>query len=110
MKKSFFPLTAYLETDAEFAGLFRIIYDEFKRTQKYVLLLTGHKFLMEDYPADALSVDMRERIVRPLLTIQQYALMQLRKPEYQDHELRPVYEKLVIRSSFGIINAARNSV
>ncbi|HNR07513.1 MAG TPA: phosphoenolpyruvate carboxylase [Saprospiraceae bacterium] len=110
MKKSFFPLTAYLETDAEFAGLFRIIYDEFKRTQKYVLLLTGHKFLMEDYPADSISVDMRERIVRPLLTIQQFALMQLRKPEYQDHELRPVYEKLVIRSSFGIINAARNSV
>lgn len=110
MKKCFFPLTAYLEKDPEFAGLYRIIYDEFKRTQKYVLLLTGHKILMEDYPADAMSIDVRERIVQPLGTIQQYALMQLRKPEYKEHELRAMYEKLVIRSSFGIINAARNSV
>jgi len=65
---------------------------------------------MEDYPADALSVDIRERIVQPLLTIQQFALIQLRKPEYKEHELRSVYERLIIRSSFGIINAARNSV
>ena len=110
MKKCFFPLTAYLEKDPEFSGLYRIIFEEYKRTQKYVLMLTGHKILMEDYPADAISIDMRERIVQPLGTIQQYALMQLRKPEYQVHELRSIYEKLVIRSSFGIINAARNSV
>ena len=65
---------------------------------------------MEDYPADALSIDIREKIVQPLLTIQQYALMQLRKPEYRESDLKSVYEKLIIRSSFGIINAARNSV
>ncbi len=110
MKKCFFPLTAYLEKDPEYAGLYKMIYEENQRTERFLLLLTKHKTLMEDYPSDALSIDMRERIVQPLLTIQQFALMQLRKPEYQDHELRPVYEKLIIRSSFGIINAARNSV
>ncbi len=110
MKKCFFPLTSYLEKDPEYAGLYKMIFDENRRTEKYLLLLTKHKTLMEDYPSDALSIDMRERIVQPLLTIQQFALMQLRKPEYQEHELRSVYEKLVIRSSFGIINAARNSV
>ncbi|MBP6794633.1 MAG: hypothetical protein KA143_06255 [Saprospiraceae bacterium] len=45
-----------------------------------------------------------------ILTIQQYALMQLRKPEHRESDLKSVYEKLIIRSSFGIINAARNSV
>jgi phosphoenolpyruvate carboxylase len=110
MKKCFFPLTAYLENDPEYAGLFHIIQSEFLRTERYVLRLTRHKILMEDYPADALSIDIREKIVQPLLTIQQYALMQLRKPEYREHELRTEYERLVIRSSFGIINAARNSV
>ncbi|MEP7267136.1 MAG: phosphoenolpyruvate carboxylase [Saprospiraceae bacterium] len=110
MKKCFFPLTAYLQNDPEYAGLFKIIFEEYNRTVKYILKLTNHKTLMEDYPADGMSVDMREKIVQPLLTIQQYALMQLRKPEYQDHELKSVYEKLIIRSSFGIINAARNSV
>ncbi|MBL0109368.1 MAG: phosphoenolpyruvate carboxylase [Saprospiraceae bacterium] len=110
LKKCFFPLTSYLEKDPEYAGLFKIIFDENKRTEKYVLKLTKHKSLMEDYPADALSVDIRERIVQPLLTIQQFALIQLRKPEYKEHELRSVYERLIIRSSFGIINAARNSV
>ncbi|MEO5582872.1 MAG: phosphoenolpyruvate carboxylase [Saprospiraceae bacterium] len=110
MKKCFFPLTAYLEKDPEFAGLYKLIYEEYQRTEKYLLRLTRNRSLMEDYPADALSIDTRERIVLPLLTIQQYALMQLRKPEYKEHKLREVYERLIIRSSFGIINAARNSV
>jgi phosphoenolpyruvate carboxylase len=110
MKKCFFPLTSYLEKDPEFAGLYKMIFDEYQRTEKYLLKLTRHISLMEDYPADALSIDIRERIVQPLLTIQQFALMQLRKPEYKEHEMREVYERLIIRSSFGIINAARNSV
>lgn len=110
MKKCFFPLTMYLQSDPEYAGLFKIIYEEYIRSEKFVLKLTGHKYLMEDYPADALSVDIREKIVQPLLTIQQYALMQLRKPEYRESDMKKIYEKLIIRSSFGIINAARNSV
>lgn len=110
MKKCFFPLTIHLQNDPEFAGLFKTIYDEYIRSEKYVLKLTSHRSLMEDYPADALSIDIREKIVQPLLTIQQYALMQLRKPEYRESDLKSVYEKLIIRSSFGIINAARNSV
>jgi phosphoenolpyruvate carboxylase len=54
---------------------------------------------------------MRERIVLPLSTIQQYALTKLFKLEKsgEDKELKETYEKLIIRSSFGIINAARNS-
>jgi phosphoenolpyruvate carboxylase len=66
---------------------------------------------MEDYLVDSLSVQMRERIVLPLLTIQQFALSQYRiiQERRKKNELLSVYEKLIIRTSFGIINAARNS-
>jgi len=49
----------------------------------------------------------REKIVLPLVTIQQFALTNLRRET--DVEKRELYEKLVIRCSFGIINAGRNS-
>jgi phosphoenolpyruvate carboxylase len=51
---------------------------------------------------------MRDKIVLPLLTIQQYALNQLHNNKL-DEASRKTYEKLVTRSMFGIINAARNS-
>jgi phosphoenolpyruvate carboxylase len=63
---------------------------------------------MEDYPVEHLSVQIRERIVLPLVTIQQYALAKVR--EAKEHEpFKEKYEKLAMRCSFGIINAGRNS-
>jgi phosphoenolpyruvate carboxylase len=54
---------------------------------------------------------MREDIVLPLLTIQQYALMKINeiKKGNGDESLLAVYEKLVMRSLFGNTNASRNS-
>jgi phosphoenolpyruvate carboxylase len=52
---------------------------------------------------------MRERIVLPLSTIQQYAIMKYREAEKSGSPMKEVYEKLIIRCSFGVINAARNS-
>ena len=66
---------------------------------------------MADYPVEQLSIQMRERIVLPLSTIQQYALTKFQHLEKNGNNksMKEVYEKLIIRSSFGIINAARNS-
>jgi phosphoenolpyruvate carboxylase len=66
---------------------------------------------MADYPVEQLSIQMRERIVLPLSTIQQYALTKFQNLEKSgdNKQMKEVYEKLIIRSSFGIINAARNS-
>jgi len=55
---------------------------------------------------------MREAIVQPLLTIQQYALstiQELKNDNLLDDSQLEVYEKLVTRSLFGNINASRNS-
>ena len=46
-------------------------------SKKYLLKLTGQSELMENEPAGKASIMMREKIVLPLLTIQQYALGKL---------------------------------
>jgi phosphoenolpyruvate carboxylase len=53
---------------------------------------------------------MREKIVLPLTTIQQYALTKMREEKRIDAKEKENLERLVVRSSFGIINAGRNSV
>ena len=80
-------------------------------TKKYVLQLSGKTSLMSDFPVDNLSISMREKIVLPLLTIQQYAINKIRVMDenLEQSPMRESYKKLVIRSSFGIINAGRNS-
>lgn len=108
MKKSFFPLTAYLADDPDYGELWMKIYEEYERTLKYIAKLSRHTELMMQYPVDQLSVQMREKIVLPLTTIQQYVLAQLRENTALPN--KEVLERLIIRTSFGIINAGRNSV
>ncbi|MDB5230742.1 MAG: Phosphoenolpyruvate carboxylase, type 1 [Chitinophagaceae bacterium] len=110
MMKTYFPLTEYLKDDAQFGELWNLMHTEFELAKKYVLKLSGSKELMEDYPVEKASIQMRERIVLPLVSIQQYALAQIREAVNEETNNKEVFEKMVIRSSFGIINAGRNSV
>jgi len=112
LAKSFFPLTAYMRKDPEFGDFWQIIYDEFLEAKRMLLKIAGHKGLMENYPDGKASIDIRERIVLPLLTIQQYALLrinELNKEKNPDLNLIQTYEKIVTRSLFGNTNASRNS-
>lgn len=109
MKKCFFPLTAFLADDERYGYIWRMIYEEFEKTKKYLLKLSGHSELMEDYPVDRQSIEMRERVILPLVTIQQYALTKIRENKDMEEKQLETYEKLVVRCSFGIINAGRNS-
>lgn len=111
MKKCFFPLTEHFSTDPVFGDIWSQIFNEYELTQKYLFKLSGKHELMADYPVEQLSIQMRERIVLPLSTIQQYAITKFRRIEKGliNSPLKDVYEKLIIRCSFGIINAARNS-
>jgi phosphoenolpyruvate carboxylase len=109
MKKCFFPLTASYGKHPKFGEVWNMIYDEYKLASKYILLLMGETELMGSSPIDQLSIQMRERIILPLVTIQQYALSCIRELEGDGNGLKATYEKLVVRCSFGIINAARNS-
>jgi phosphoenolpyruvate carboxylase len=107
LAKSFFPLTSYMKEDEDFGDFWLIIYAEFLETKRLLLKIAGHTELMENYADGKASILMREQIVRPLLTIQQYALSQIRNGN--NAALIEVYEKLVTRSLFGNTNASRNS-
>jgi len=111
MSKCFFPLTAYLSSHPRFGEIWQMIRNEYELTRHFILKLSGHTELMEDYPVDQLSIRIRERIVLPLLTIQQYAISKIRDAEESpdEHPLNEIYGKLAMRCSFGIINAGRNS-
>jgi phosphoenolpyruvate carboxylase len=105
LSKSYFPLTSYMKKDEKYGNFWQILFDEYQLSKDLMLELTGFNALMEEEPISKKSVEIREKIVLPLLSIQQYALIKIKKnPENKD-----AYEKLVIRSLFGNINASRNS-
>ncbi|WP_109300715.1 phosphoenolpyruvate carboxylase [Aquimarina sp. AU474] len=112
LTKSFFELTAYMKEDSEYGAFWDVIHDEYLLTKRLLFKLTGYEELMQNEQAGRASIDIRENIVLPLLTIQQYALKKiqdLHKSKSIDTEELEVYEKMVTRSLFGNINASRNS-
>jgi phosphoenolpyruvate carboxylase len=111
LTKSFFELTAYMADDEEFGEFWKLIYEEYKTTKRLLLKLTGHKVLMENFPVGKASIEIREQIVLPLLTIQQFALKQIQELQAgEEHKEKiEIFEKMVMRSLFGNINASRNS-
>ena len=111
LTKSFFELTAYMADDEEFGEFWKLIYEEYKTTKRLLLKLTGHTELMENFPVGKASIEIREQIVLPLLTIQQFALKQIQELQADNgnEEKIKVFEKMVMRSLFGNINASRLS-
>ena len=112
LSKSFFELTEYMAKDEEFGEFWKIIYNEYETTKRLILKLAGYNELMQNNSVGKASIDIRENIVLPLITIQQYALIniqELQKDPKPNTELIKVFEKMVTRSLFGNINASRNS-
>ena len=112
LSKSFFDLTRYMVEDAEYGEFWNVIYQEYETSKRLILKLTGYSELMQEEPSGKASIAVRESIVLPLLTIQQYALkkiQELEKAEVRDEEQIKIFEKMVTRSLFGNINASRNS-
>lgn len=107
--KSYFPATAYLAKDKDFGEFWKKLYDELKLATAMILEVSELNELMENTPVNRDSVKLRERIVLPLITIQQYALQQLRETGATDKAMDQRLRTLIVRCMFGIINAARNS-
>ena len=107
MLKSFFPLTHHYGSHHKFGEMWSLIHEEYLRTRELLLDLTDSQELLEEDQAGRASILLRDKIVLPLLTIQQYALQKVQ--ETDDEEMKAVYGNLITRSMFGIINAGRNS-
>ncbi|MHB1195712.1 MAG: phosphoenolpyruvate carboxylase [Lutibacter sp.] len=112
LTKSFFELTEYMAKDEEFGEFWEIIHTEYQTSKRLILKLSDYTELMQSNQVGKASIIIRENIVLPLLTIQQYALLkiqELQNEENPDLDLIKIYEKMVTRSLFGNINASRNS-
>ena len=110
LTKSFFQLTSYMRNDEEFGNFWDLIFEEYKLTKKMLLKVSDFKELMENEPANKLSIQTRENIVLPLITIQQYALQNIKEIEKNKSKNRlEIFERMITRSLFGNINASRNS-
>lgn len=104
--KSNFDLTRYMNDDDEFGDFWNILYEEYELSKEMMLLISGYSVLLEEDPVTRESIQIREKIVLPLLVIQQYAMQ---KVDQYDRNKR-VYEKIITRSLYGNINASRNSI
>lgn len=118
--KTHFSLTRYLAEDPVFGELWERIREEAELTQSMLLEISGENELLESEPTTRESIRLREELITPVATIQQYALIRLRalrrkgrdKEETdsrRDREIREL-EHLVIKSMAASVNAARNAV
>ena len=105
LSKTFFPLTSYMKKHPDFGAFWQILHDEYSLSLKMMLEISGYDELMEEEVISKMSVQTREHIVLPLLTIQQYALQKIA----EGAQPLKTYESLVTRSLYGNINASRNS-
>jgi phosphoenolpyruvate carboxylase len=109
LTKAYYPATAYIADDPEFGELWQTMFNEFMLSKENIIAVCNLPSLMDDKRAIRHSIKQREHIVLPLITMQQYALQQLRNDELKGKESEKEYRTLVLRCMFGIINAARNS-
>lgn len=122
MRKANYKLTAYMSEHPVYGEFWKTLYAEFQLTQEMILKVSGQTELLGDNPSSRESIDLRQRVVLPLLVIQQYALIKVNALEDGSGEgddkseasianakMVKLYEKMIIRSLFGNINASRNS-
>ncbi len=105
LAKSFYPATAYLKENETFGGFWNVLFEEYQRSLKNILKVSNMIHLLEDNQVSKESIGIREKIVLPLITIQQYAIQEILEKGKENAEL----QKLILRTMFGIINAARNA-
>ncbi len=118
LRKSFFPLTQYIGEDVRFGEFWKLIYGEATDSRDRLKEITGQKRLLENSPTVRESIRIREAIVLPILTVQQFALQEVREaatsgvlpePGTPESQRLATLEKLIVRSMPANINASRNS-
>jgi phosphoenolpyruvate carboxylase len=113
LAKTFFPLTQYLKEHHRFGTFWQTLSDEAQLSTKLLCELADIKELLQREEVIRSSIALREKIILPLLVVQQYALEQIQREESGElmlaEEEREVLVKLVVKSLAANINASRNS-
>ncbi len=105
LTKCFYPATAYLKENENYGEFWEIMHEEYQRSIEKIKAVSSMDQLMGDNQVSKKSIEIRERIVLPLITVQQFAIQQM----LESGKSNEILQRLVLRSMFGIINAARNA-
>ncbi|WP_296699999.1 phosphoenolpyruvate carboxylase [Algoriphagus sp.] len=105
LNKCFYPATSYLKEDKSYGEFWEIMFSEYNKSIEKLKIVSDMDELMGDNQVSKRSIAIREKIVLPLITIQQYAIQSM----LETGESSELLQKLILRSMFGIINAARNA-
>ncbi len=105
LNKCFYPATSYLKGDKSYGEFWEIMFSEYNKSIEKLKVVSDMDELMGDNQISKRSIAIREKIVLPLITIQQYAIQTM----LESGESSELLQKLILRSMFGIINAARNA-
>jgi len=108
LAKADFALTRHLARDPDLGEFWTTLHREYEDSIQAICAVSGDQDLLQGDPQLRRSIAMREDIVLPLTTIQQFALLELAREEDSPWRTEGL-EKLVVRTMFGIINAARNA-
>ncbi|MCB1148854.1 MAG: phosphoenolpyruvate carboxylase, partial [Chlamydiia bacterium] len=92
--------TRYLLKEPTYGSFVERLLQEMERTRAYVLKVSGQKTVLESDPINKESIELREKLILPLLVIQQYAL---------EKSGDASYERLLLKTVPALINATRNS-
>lgn len=108
LSKSNFDVTRYIGDHPQFGAFWQMLFDEYGRTLRSLQAISGENDLLAENISSKHSISLREEIVLPLITIQQFGLQKLQSNDLSP-EAHEMYRNLVLRAMFGIINAARNA-
>jgi phosphoenolpyruvate carboxylase len=108
LAKSNFDVTKYHAKHAHFGPFWEKLHTEYQLAGDMLLDLSGSSELLSNNAMSRVSIATRERIVLPLIAIQQYALQRLQEEKLSAEEEEMLHQ-MVLRAMFGIINAARNA-
>jgi phosphoenolpyruvate carboxylase len=111
LSKTNLSLTEYLGKHERFGEIWHSVNNEAQLTKNLLIQISQQEVLLGKTPVVRSSVVLREKIILPLLTIQQYALEKIRIAEENDVDdaQTEVYRKIVVKSLAANINASRNS-
>lgn len=118
LRKVYFPLSRYIREERNYRRFWDTLSQEYDRTRKLLLEVSGQRELLETDPSIRESISLRESMILPILVIQQHALSRIRAAQAahaqglaSEHDnYLDAYRKMVIKSLVASVNASRNSV
>ena len=112
LSKTYYPLTRFLGDSEQYGAFWNMLSEEAERAKELLTRVAGQDRLLGADPVLRSSIQTRERMVLPLLVIQQWALAKTRRIRRGEETPgdQALYERIIVKSLAASVNASRNAV